>query len=149
MVCPDCHRFPSFDPGDPEVEIEVSDEGMVTGSARIVLNCGGCGQEMKEANFDVEVDLTEEVAEHRKKHPKCDSLEVEETSEFTDRSETSKTKTLKNGQVKVTPIPYRYQRRFYGCAVDVTVTCGCDKDGLDAAGHWEDETSAGGMDELV
>lgn len=150
MVCPNCHRFPAFEPADPEVELEIDEEGKVTGSARIVLTCAECGTELKETTFDVEIDLTEEVGKHKEANPKCEGVELDDPNgEFLDRSETTTTKIRKDGTVKVTQVPCRYQKRFYGCAVTVRAKCECEKEPLDVEGSWQDEVQAGGMEELV
>ena len=49
MRCPDCNKFVSFDEGEPKVQsIEIDTSG-VKCEVRIVMNCGECGQELKEA----------------------------------------------------------------------------------------------------
>ena len=78
--------------------------------------------------------------------------------EFTDRSVSETRKTLKNGKVVVRRIPYRYQKRFYGCAVNVSLTCGCEEEEgkagesgggkIGADGSWQNEVGAGSMEEM-
>lgn len=71
MKCSNCPQFTSKDTDtEPEGDLEVDDEGSVTGDVRIVNNCAECGSELEETTFSVEIDLTDEVAAHMKeKHP--------------------------------------------------------------------------------
>lgn len=58
--CPSCNKFPSLEPGDVEVnDLEINEDGTVTGSVRIALTSACCGDEMREYTFSVEhqVDL--------------------------------------------------------------------------------------------
>jgi len=66
MICPSCHKFPSFDIAEPEVEIEV-ENGIVTGTVRLFLTTACCAEEAKETTFDVEIDMTDEIIESLKK----------------------------------------------------------------------------------
>lgn len=182
------------------------EDGIVTGSVRIVVTSECCGDELKESNFDVEVDLTNEIEDALEKmikldHPNFDrekklnlsateelkvtstwgmvddpkkpgekkfgelphdardnksgiTFEItDESAETTDRSETTKTKTLKSGRVVTRNIPYRYQRHFYGCDVSFTVVCEYPYKGklyrAEVAGEFKDEVQASGMDELT
>lgn len=163
MRCPDCNKFVSFDTDtEPELSLSVDDEGVVSGTARIVNTCAECSQELKEATLDVEIDLSAEVTAHRdekraerladarKEDPAAtiddsdndghDGLEIdEESAERTDRVQ----RTDRHGK----PITKsRYMKTFYGADVNVTVkfACGETFDGTDSP-----EVQAGGMDELV
>lgn len=61
--CDQCQKFVSFDTEqEPELDLSVDDEGVVTGNARIVNTCADCGQELTEATLDVEIDLSAEIA---------------------------------------------------------------------------------------
>jgi len=68
MRCSDCNKFVSFDDSnDPEADdADVDAEGRVSGTVRVYLTCAECGTELKEANFDLDVDMTEVVAAHAK-----------------------------------------------------------------------------------
>ncbi len=139
MRCPSCNKFVSFDTEtEPEVDVEIDEEGTVTGSVRIVNTCAECGEELKEASLELEVDLTEACAAHvneegEEKH----SLSVDDDgSERTERSDG------KPGT------PSRYRRHFYGARVTVSVTCVCD-DNFEAVGTWEDDIQGSAMDELT
>lgn len=55
MRCNDCNKFASLEAGEPECDsLAIDNDGNITGSARVVLNCAECGSELKEHNFDVE-----------------------------------------------------------------------------------------------
>lgn len=44
MRCPDCNKFVSFDTDvEPDVSLDVADDGGVSGSCRIVNACADCG----------------------------------------------------------------------------------------------------------
>jgi hypothetical protein len=127
-------------------------EATVSGTVRIVLTAECCGDELKECTFDV--DQTFDV----KRHSDCtcgddwaEDPEVEGSGELTERQESSKSKTYKTGPKKGTtvqiPIPFRYQKRFYGACVELTINCGCGKE--IGAGTFEDEIQASSMDELT
>jgi len=150
--CPDCNKFVSLDSEtEPEVDLEVSDDGTVTGTAMIVNNCGDCGTEMAAAELEVSIDpesicappppdapppvegappaVGESLEEHLAKlHDPEASLEVEDTSrERTDRYEGKG----------------RGQRHYYGARLEVEVTCSC---GWVGTGEWTDDVQASGMD---
>jgi len=160
MICPSCNKFAAYDTSaEPELDLSIED-GEVTGTARIVLTSECCGDELKESTFDVEIDLTREFEEAiRAKLGLADDAQVDldawefgisqESAELTERMEAEKTRTKKDGTVVRKPIPFRYQRRYFGVHVDVTVTA--SKDGLEAEveGSYEDEVQASGMDELT
>jgi len=167
MRCPSCNKFPALSTDtDPETDsLEPSDvefdhdqektklEGTVnvTGDVRIVLTSECCGDEIKEANFspDVHIDV--------KKHKDCtcedwtDGVELEvENAAITDRNEAFQTKTAKRGLNKGTlvqvPIPFRYQKRFYGVEMELHIKCACGKEiGMDT---FSDEEQASAMEEL-
>jgi len=66
--CPDCNKFVSYDDGtEPEAEADVDETGHITGTVRIALTCAECGTELREASFDLDVDLSAAVEEHREK----------------------------------------------------------------------------------
>lgn len=174
MRCPSCSKFPAFDTSsepeveldDPSVELEEKDKtkgtAQVNGTVRIVLTSECCGEECKETTFDVDISdvAVQKVPAKSNKNPDgctcseddwADSITAEATSsEITDRSETSKAKTYKvgpkKGQTVQVPIPYRYQRRYYGAEAHIELTCACGKTVGEA--DWQDEVQASGMEEL-
>jgi hypothetical protein len=151
MRCPSCNKFATYSlDGEPEVDLDADDvtvECQITGTCRIVLTSECCGDDLKEASMDI--DQTCYVT--READCKCDltdTLTVESSGAvITERRETSMTKTLKDGTVRVRQIPYRYQKQYYGATVDLTVTCACGKTVANV--QWSDDVPASGMDELV
>lgn len=125
--CSQCNLLCSVEQAEPEGgdELEVHDAGdgsaQVTGEIRLVLNSGCCGDEVAEAN--AEVDETFAV-EHKDDcpfragleapldgaDPETAEYEVDASAEATDWSEG----TSKNP---------RYRKTFYGAEVSGTVTC--------------------------
>ena len=85
--CPDCGTFVSLEQEEPEVnsvEIEsageIEEEGVqdleINAEVRLVLNCGECGGEMKEANLDATATVQFKHAEGCEAEE--DDLEIEE-----------------------------------------------------------------------
>lgn len=129
--CNDCNRFVPLEELDPEVnDLEVSVDGLVSASVRIVNACADCGTELREAALDLEADLAVELAGHLGGDVQH-KLSVEElAAERTDRTE---------GKGHGT-------RTYYGARVEFKVTCSCDP-AFGAAGDFDDEVQASAMDE--
>jgi hypothetical protein len=170
MKCPSCNKFAALDSSaEPEVNLDVESEldiqegegpeserpsnvnkatATVSGNVRIVLTSECCGDEMKETTFDVDVSCELERAEGCE----CEltELSVEASAETTDRQESSKPKTYvrgpKKGQTVQVPIPYRFQKRFYGASLEITVSCTCGN--TKETVSWADECQASHMDEM-
>lgn len=168
MRCPDCNKFVSFDSEqEPELDLTVDDEGVVTGTARIVNCCEQCGQELKEATLDVEIDLSADFMAHiddvlLRTHKKLMNVTAEARkaverehrpellSEEGSRTDRTQTKDRHGRPIKRS----RYMRRYYGADVTVTVgctTCSDRKTGgsFELTGTESVEVQASGMDELV
>lgn len=148
MRCPECNKFATYaEPDEPEANLEVDDEGRVSGDVRVVLTSECCGAELKEALFDVADKL--EVMEAFKKH-KADAkakddeantpederddheLELEEEVE-------SSTRTEGKG---------RRAKEFRGYHATLTIKCSCGETIEDGA-EISDDASVAHMDELV
>lgn len=129
MRCPDCNHFVSFDPAEPEMDVDFAD-GALTGTVRIVLNCAECGQELKDATLDVEHEIT--LPEHV-----CEGTEevewtiIQLSVENTDRTE---------GKGRGT-------KTFYGYEISGELVCGCGKSKVEVS--VSDDIQASAMDELV
>lgn len=162
MKCPSCNKFATYDLGaEPELDIDI-ENGVVTGTVRIVLTSECCGDELKEATFDVEIDLAKELEDELRDALNLpndaeidlsdDDIEVsitEESASLTDRRESTSRHTKKDGTVVERPIPFRYQKQYYGALVEVTVQASKGDTTVTVAGKYEDETQASGMEELV
>jgi hypothetical protein len=157
MICPSCNKFAAYDTSnEPEVDLSVESElgsktvftepgvgdevedpdkavATITGTVHIYLTSECCGDELKEANFDLEQEL--EVT--RAEGCTCDLTELDaevDTAEITDRNEKKTTRP-------------RYQKRFFGAQVNVTVSCSCGK--TKESFDWQGDIQASAMDELV
>lgn len=135
MRCPDCNKFAAYDDSnEPDVEVDFNaDDGAVTVQARIYLTHDECGTELKEATFELETTVPEEIlSEHKGDDHELDA--DAESQELTCRTEG-------NG---------RYMKTFYGASVDVALRCSCQEQKDDAL--WmetlSDEMQASHMDEL-
>lgn len=153
MKCPSCNKFAAQDcSGEPEVELDVAEvtpEGVViNGTAHIAIMSECCGDELKTADFDIDLTLEFEVDENNKTKRECTCTEftVEmDSSEITEDYDTTKTKTLKDGTVRVKHIPARFQTHYYGVTVEMTATCECSKTVV--SGTFEDKIPSSSMDE--
>ena len=163
MRCPDCSKFVSFDTDrEPEdLDLNVTDDGSVSGSVRIVNGCAECSTELTEATLDVEMDFSGEVEEHREekraehdeeqaKKPEDERVPFDEeahdllsiSSSEAVRSDRRQTKT-RHGKTITNP---RYARQYYGAEVTVTVECKCGE----TFEHSEVfETQASSMESMV
>lgn len=110
-----------MEPQDPEISsLEVDSDGVVTADARLVLACADCGTEMKEYNFSLQGDVSDEMKE-RIDNSDGNECEVEEgSSEFTDEYKYKGKKPIKEG----TKVPFRFMTHMYGVTLNATVTCG-------------------------
>ena len=112
--CPDCGKFVSVEMAEPEMEELVVDaEGNVSGSVRLVQECGECGTELAEANIDVEATVT---VEHK------DGCKGESGLVSEDEATESKDRFEGKG---------RYAKHFYGA--DITATIRCEDCGAEAS----------------
>jgi uncharacterized CHY-type Zn-finger protein len=120
MRCPDCSKFVSFGEGEVEInDVSVNDDE-VTGTVRIMLPCGDCGTELKDAEIDFYIQIEHECAEGTKPMDEDFSderYEIEsENADFTERMQD----TDRHGR-KIKS--YRYMRHFYGADVNVALKC--------------------------
>lgn len=130
MRCPDCSKFVGLEFAEPEVEnLEVNEDGHVTGEIRIHRDCADCGNELKEATFEIDVDLSEKVGDGHK--GEGHELEIHEDS----------VEQIEEGGG-------RYKKSYFGARVEFHLTCECGKL-EDASGEYEDKLAASSMDEMV
>jgi hypothetical protein len=135
MRCDQCNKFAAYDDStEPEVDLNFNtDTGDITAQVRIVLTHDECGQELKEASFDFEETVPEDVmAAHRGEGHELD-LESDD-SELTSRYEGKG----------------RYTKTFYGARLEVSLTCSCNSiDDPVWSYEFADDVQASHMDELV
>lgn len=150
MRCPDCNKFVPFDSeSDPEIDLDISDR-VVTGSVRITNNCEDCGQELKEATFDVDEDFNDVIEDHWKAHgwkggkakPPEGHREFDVSDDGGSRTDEYQTTDRNGKKIK----NYRYMKHLYGATVTIAVTCEC---GETFEREWSDNIPGSGMDELV
>lgn len=115
--CESCSKFVSIEVGEPEDGgIEVDEEGTISGSVRLVLNCGECGGELGGADAEVGCEV---VIEHSEK---CNEEERE-------LSISCILELVEEGGG-------RYRKHLYYAEVSGTVTC----DDCEASGEFDTTT---------
>lgn len=126
MRCENCSKFVSLELQDPEIEdLELHDDGSLTGEVRIVRNCAECGSEMKEARFEVNVPAP--AVTHK---PDCTTKDLHADAELS---------SLEEGGG-------RYKKSYFGAEGELRVTCStCD---AQASVKWSDKIDASSMDEV-
>ena len=164
MRCPDCNKFVSYDEG--QVEIESSESALevnaptpvqkgavytaevtmsVNASLRLVLPCGECGAELKEASFELEgsnVHVCKKIPVNEDKRNKLlENFEAE-------AGDGSPTDRLGNKDSRGKPITkMRYMKHYYGAEIEFTGKCPfCE---AYMAVQLSDEIQASSMDEII
>jgi radical SAM superfamily enzyme with C-terminal helix-hairpin-helix motif len=101
-----------------------------------VLTCGECSTELREATFDVDVDIDAFATEHRGEGCELtvDTVSIEATS----RMQTVDARGRK--------VSARYAKTFYGFLAEFEVSCGC---GASETFSVDDDVQASFMEELV
>jgi hypothetical protein len=146
MRCPDCNKFVSFD--EPEIEGDTSDVvgTAVSGNVRIVLKCADCGGELKDAELDYEVEIVHDCKKCKKKQePEFTADDAPDFSSTSRRETTMKVK--KKGVYVDRPIPFRYQKQYYGAEITGHVTCSVCEESIEYTAEVEERAS--GFNELV
>lgn len=119
--CPGCNKMVSLDFQDPEVSDLEYDDGKITASVRILRNCAECGEEMKEATLEVDLDVEFCSGEGH-------VVSVED-----------KLSQLEEGGG-------RYAKSYFGAEGTFDLKCSCGKT---AEVQWSDKVAASEMEELV
>jgi hypothetical protein len=140
MRCPDCSKFVSLEFNEPELEgdLDVTEEGVVTGSVRIVRACADCGTELKEASFDLEfTPNNDQIKDHL--NPEGQSIHELEVEE--------------DGVSQIEEGGGRYAKSYFGAEVSFHVRCSCDaakktEERWSLEGTMSDKIAASGMDEM-
>jgi len=135
MRCDQCNKFAAYDDStEPEVEIDLNDDGSYSGQVRIVLTHDECGQELKEASFNFDGEIPEEIVKTHMGDGHSLKLEAD-NGELTNRGEGKG----------------RYMKTFYGYDVALDLRCDCQERGAESLwqGNHADDIQAAYMDELV
>lgn len=135
MRCPDCNKFAAYDDStEPEVDVDLNDDGSFSGTVRIVLTHDECGTELKEASFELEGEVPEEIVKAHAGDGHSLDLEAD-GAELSCRTEGSG----------------RYMKTFYGHSTPVALTCSCQERNADPlwSETFTDDLQASHMDELV
>lgn len=130
--CSSCNKFVSLDDSsDADVgTLEIDEEGNISGDAHIENQCGDCGQEVTEADLELEGEC-KEAGEHVASEQKgLHEVSVEEEGQNRTQRSTGKGRGC---------------RTFYGVEVECLVSCSCGATfkSVTAKG----EVQASGMDE--
>jgi hypothetical protein len=147
MRCDSCNKFVGLELNEePEEEsLDVNEDGVVTGDVRIVRTCMECSQELKDAHFTVDVDLSAEVAAHRADYPGIKADEHDELSVEWESLSVGEARQTQDRHGKRISNP-RYQKTLFVVDGVVRVTCKCGETFTD---NWTDHVQASGMDELI
>ncbi len=124
MRCPDCNKFTSMDLSEPEVELDVDDDGNVTAEINLSRTCADCGTELKTGSLTAEEQV--DVAAHQ---GEGHDLTVEETG----------IESIEEGGG-------RYAKSYFGAAVNFEVHCSCQTAAV-ATGTVSGKMAASEMDE--
>lgn len=132
MRCPNCSKFAAYDDStDPEVDLDYNDDGTFSGQVRIVLTHDECGEELKEASFDFDGEVPEEILKEHRGDGHSLSLEAGD-----------------NELISRTEGRGRYMKTFYGYRAALDLSCSCQSEGLWMT-EFTDDIQASHMDELV
>ncbi len=137
MRCPQCNKFVSYDTDvEPEEESQDVEGTTFTGSYRRVLQCGDCGEDLKELTIEVEHDFSGDVVETEASKEEADKVDEKSADKASKPHEhefeiESCAVSATTGSVTKDrhgrPITRaRYMATLYGveCAVEVKCECG-------------------------
>ena len=128
--CASCNKFTSLEFQDPEVTSELElDDGEVCCEIRIVRSTECCGEEAKEAAFEMSEEIPPEVTEAHS----GDGHELSAEADDPERVEES------GG---------RYKKSYFGASVGYRVTCSC-QEGPVHEGTLSDKVAASEMEDLL
>lgn len=151
MRCPNCNKFVPFD-----TEVEPEEQGQEVGgttftaSYRRVLQCGECGEDLKEATLEVEYDFSKDVqaedeaeeGDGSKREPHEHEFEIESCDV---EATTGAVTKCRDGR----PIrSSRYMKTLYGVKCAVEVKCGVDGCEAQASFECEQDEQASAFEEL-
>lgn len=133
--CPSCGKMCSLNFEDPELEDGPAIDGLtVTATVRIARTSECCGDEVKEATFELETDVDAEVIEPH----------LGEDGDPRDGHDLS---VEEDGVDQVEEGGGRYQKSYFGASLSFKVRCSCQGEPV-FEGTVSDKVAASGMDEL-
>lgn len=103
--CPDCNKFVGIEMAEPELNLEVDNDGSITGDVRLVQTCAECGTELAEANLEVggEVEIEHDAGCKKESGLELDNEEAENDDRFEGKG--------------------RYARHFYVANIQAMAKC--------------------------
>lgn len=129
MRCPDCNKFVSYDEPQCELNSVEVDGGNVNASVTVSLNCQECGNTLKDAEIDTDVEFHHECKPEAERDKDCKpdpdykefgdeqfELDGDGDPEGTSRTET---KDRHGKPIKLS----RYMKTFYGFTMEQDVKC--------------------------
>lgn len=115
--CNDCNKFVGVNQAESQLtDLEVDQDGCVTGSCTLALECSDCGSELKTSDVEVN-EQVEGAEEHMSAHDKKNPSHSYELS-ITDSEVGDADKFEGKG---------RGMKHFYGIEGQFTVECSCKK----------------------
>jgi phage FluMu protein Com len=137
LRCNECNKFASLSTDEePEVEMNINEEGTIGVEVKIVLKCAECETELLGASFDGQIE-DKVPAEVLEAHPNGDAHELEVEADSPTITEAEE----KQGKRKV---------KMYGYSMTIQVRCSCQPAGSDPLLSIEaaEATGKDSMDEL-
>jgi hypothetical protein len=108
---------------DPETRIA---EFEARAEVTVKLVCADCSDDLATTELELEGSV-DHTCQEGDEEPEV--LNEACTLDASDRKQATKHRLLKNGTVQTKPVPYRYQKRFYGAEGTITFRCGrCQAD---------------------
>lgn len=137
-ICSGCNKFASISEG-ATVDVEDSriEEDTVTVEVRVPLESVCCGEVMAESRMTWEREVTEE--DHKCEAPLDPDQERYSVDDANATFTTEVQTTDRNGKPIRNP---RYQRTYYGAAIEVTVRCNACGDTFTVTGDITEQASS-------
>jgi hypothetical protein len=136
-----------MDMADPEVEGELEFDlttQTVTGTVQITRTCAECGTTLKEAQLEMESELTGDAAKLLEAHLQTHG----EYAKAHDGTEMGEFEVNEDSVDSIEESGGRYKKSYFGATIHYTITCSCDKN-FSVSGSMEDKVSASQMDEVA
>lgn len=138
--CPSCEKFVSLEFAEieePEASDETSD-GTLAVQVRLVRTCAECGDEMKTAELEIELDFTDAIQAHMdEKHPEIDTNADDYTP--------TEVVGINMNTEQIEESGGRYAKSYFGASVEAFGDCALCGAEITATGS--DKIAASQMDE--